>query len=274
MTLPSPRPRIELPSALQAFDRFLSDTGSRRPSVFLDYDGVLTPIVARPDLAIMSAATRAVLEDLASRTEVAIISGRDTADVRERVGLDGVWYAGSHGFDIVGPDGAPADGASLGAFERYVPALKAATDRIETEVAGMPGVLVEPKRFAVAVHFREAEDGAESVIARLVREIGAADDRLVVTTGKKIYELRPAVEWDKGRALEWLIQRLEIDLETSIPIYLGDDVTDEDAFAALIGTGIGIIVGRDGEPSRASYALENPDEVRTLLASLGGQIGP
>jgi trehalose-phosphatase len=263
-----------LPSVLGAFDRFLIDTGSRRPSVFLDYDGVLTPIVSHPDLAIMSAATRRVLEDLATRTDVAVISGRDTADVRAKVGLDGVWYAGSHGFDIVGPDGAPADAESLGRFERYVPALTAAADRIETEVSGLPGVHVEPKRYAVAVHFREAEAGAESIIERLVRDIGDADEHLVVTTGKKIFELRPAVEWDKGRALDWLIQRLEIDLERSIPIYLGDDVTDEDAFAALIGTGIGIVVGRDGEPSRASYALEDPDEVRRLLARLAGEIGP
>ncbi len=242
--------------------------------MFLDYDGVLTPIVSHPDLATLSIATREVLEDLATKTEVAIISGRDTTDVREKVGLNGVWYAGSHGFDIVGPDGAPADTETLGRFEQYVPALEAATDMIVTAVTGMPGVHVEPKRFAVAVHFREAEDGAESIIEGLVREIGDSDVRLVVTTGKKIFELRPAVEWDKGKALEWLIQRLEIDLESSIPIYLGDDVTDEDAFAVLIGSGIGIVVGRDGEPSRASYALEDTDEVRRLLARLAAEIEP
>ena len=274
MTLLGPRPRTDLPSALQDFDRFLSDSGSRRPAMFLDYDGVLTPIVAHPDLAILSPETRAVLEDLASKTEIAVISGRDTADVMDKVGLRGVWYAGSHGFDIVGPDGTPADTETQDRFERFVPALTAAADQIATQVAGMRGVHLEPKRFAVAVHFREADEGAESTIERLVREIGEADAHLVVTTGKKIYELRPAVEWDKGKALEWLIQRLEIDLESSIPVYLGDDVTDEDAFAAIADTGIGIVVGRDGEPTRAAYALENSDEVRTLLARLVGEIEP
>ncbi len=86
-----------------------------------------------------------------------------------------------------------------------------------------------------------------------------------MTIGKKIFEL-PAVDWNKCKALEWLIDRLDIDLEKSIPYYLGDDVTDEDAFVVLVGRGVGVVVGRDGEPSQATYALEDPDEVSTRPA--------
>ena len=147
-----------------------------------------------------------------------------------------------------------------------------AADELERQVAEMAGVHVERKRFAVAVHFREAIDDVEPVIERLVTDIEARDERLRVTTGKKIFELRPSVEWDKGRALEWLMDRLELDLDTTTPLYLGDDVTDEDAFAVLVGRGVGIVVGREDEPTLAAYALEDPDEVRELLSRLAGSI--
>jgi trehalose-phosphatase len=268
------RPRSQLPSALGAFDRLADAIDGRRPAVFLDYDGVLTPIVSHPDLALMPEDTRSVVERLAAITEVAVISGRDTADVRGKVGLDDVWYAGSHGFDIVGPHGTSIGDGALDRFEQYIPKLVEAADEIEREVAGIPGAHVERKRFAVAVHFREAADEAEGVVERLVRDIGSRADGLRVTTGKKIFELRPSVEWDKGKALEWLMDRLGLDLESTIPIYLGDDVTDEDAFAVLVTRGLGIVVGRDGEPTRAVYALDDPDEVRELLARLAGAIEP
>ena len=266
--------RSHLPSALDQFERLIAETGGRRPAVFLDYDGVLTPIVDHPDLAILSEAMRSVVAQLAESTDVAVISGRDTADVKAKVALDGVWYAGSHGFDIVGPDGHRPGDSSLDRFEQYIEPLEAAADRIESALLGLDGAHVERKRFAVAVHFRQAPETAETVIADLVSEITEEDDRLQMTTGKKIFELRPAVEWDKGKALEWLIPRLGIDLDGSVPFYLGDDVTDEDAFAVLVDTGIGIVVGLDGEPSLASYVLDDPDEVRMLLAKLADSISP
>jgi trehalose-phosphatase len=266
------QPRAQLPSALGAFEQLTKAIGGRRPAVFLDYDGVLTPIVSHPDLALMPEDARAVVRRLASITQVAVISGRDTADVRDKVALDGVWYAGSHGFDIVGPHGTTSGDGALDRFEQYIPPLIEAADEIDRQVSAMPGVHVERKRFAVAVHFREAADDAEDTIERVVREIGAREERLRVTTGKKIFELRPSVEWDKGKALEWLMGRLGLDLETIIPLYLGDDVTDEDAFAVLVGRGLGIVVGRDGAPTLAEYALEDPDEVHELLARLAGAI--
>lgn len=264
------RPRSALPSALDSFDQLIESIDGHRPVVFLDYDGVLTPIVSHPDLALMREDTRAVARRLASITQVAVISGRDTADVRSKIGLDGVWYAGSHGFDIVGPHGSASGDDMLDRFDRYIPLLIDAADEIDRRVAGMPGVHVERKRFAVAVHFRQAADDAETAIERIVRDIAARDERLRVTTGKKIFELRPAVEWDKGKALDWLMDRLDLDLQATTPLYLGDDVTDEDAFAVLADRGLGIVVGRDGEPTLARYALEDPGQVREFLARLAG----
>jgi trehalose 6-phosphate phosphatase len=89
-----------------------------------------------------------------------------------------------------------------------------------------------------------------------------------VATGKKIFEFRPDFDWDKGRAIRWLIGELGLNRSTATPIYLGDDTTDEDAFRAIRKRGIGIVVGREGEPSLARYALENTGEVTSFLAKI------
>lgn len=266
------RSRSDLPSAIDAFEDLSASIGNRRLAVFLDYDGVLTPIVSRPELALMPEDARSAVERLAALTDVAVISGRDTADVREKVAVDEVWYAGSHGFDIVGPHGVGSGDGDLDRFEQHIPTLVAAADEIDRQVIDMPGVHVERKRFAVAVHFREADEDAEPAVAHIVEKIGEREEQLRVTTGKKIFELRPDVEWDKGKALQWLMDRLGLDFDTTTPLYLGDDVTDEDAFAVLVEQGVGIVVGREGEPTRAAYALEDPDEVRQLLTRLANLI--
>ncbi|MGH8721137.1 MAG: trehalose-phosphatase, partial [Burkholderiales bacterium] len=114
-------------------DSILRAAAGRRLAVFLDYDGTLTPIVERPEDAVLAAQTRAVLRALGQRHAVAIVSGRDLADVRARVGLEGLHYAGSHGFDIAGPRGSHAHEAALGA----APHLAAAADEVERDSAGL-----------------------------------------------------------------------------------------------------------------------------------------
>jgi trehalose-phosphatase len=86
--------------------------------------------------------------------------------------------------------------------------------------------------------------------------------------GKKVFELQPRIDWDKGKAVLWLLQALDLNTTAVLPLYLGDDVTDEDAFKALDGLGIGIVVGEDARPSIARYALKNPHEVHDFLRSL------
>ncbi len=234
--------------------------------MFLDYDGTLTPIVDHPDLAVLSDEGRAVVERLASIVPVAVISGRDTADVREKVSVDGLVYAGSHGFDIQGLDGGDDD-----RFGAYLEPLANASDELSAALSGIGGAHVERKRFAVAVHFRQvgsAED--EERVGEVFRRVAAAYPRLRATGGKKIFELRPDVPWDKGRALEHVLERMGLAVGDVVPMYLGDDVTDEDAFRVLADTGIGIVVGRDGEPSLAHYALEDPGETHRFLTRLAG----
>ena len=239
----------------------LDAAGGRRLALFLDYDGTLTPIVERPEDAVLSAEMRAVLRRLAQRHTVAVVSGRDLEDVRARVGIDGIHYAGSHGFDIAGPKGSHQHEAARAAAAR----LAAAAHDIDRDTARLEGVQVERKRFAVAVHFRRAPQQRDAV-ERAVDGALARHAGLRKTGGKMIFELRPDVDWDKGRAVLWLIE--ELGLADAIPVYIGDDVTDEDAFRALAGRGLGVAVQETPQPTAAGYTLRDPDQVRALLAGL------
>jgi trehalose 6-phosphate phosphatase len=240
----------------------LAAAAGRRLALFLDYDGTLTPIVERPEDAVLAPQTRAVLRRLAARHAVAIVSGRDLQDVRDRVGIDGLCYAGSHGFDIAGPRGAHQHDAARAA----APQLAAAAGELERDTGQIAGVQIERKRFAIAVHFRRARDEDRAAVERVVDRALARHAGLRKTGGKKIFELRPDVDWDKGRAVLWLIGALG--LGDALPVYIGDDLTDEDAFRALAGRGIGIAVQETPQPTAAQYTLRDPEEVRALLAGL------
>jgi alpha,alpha-trehalase len=239
------------------------------PVVFLDYDGTLTPIVDDPDEAVLDEAVRGAIRRLRSRCPVAVVSGRDLEDVRSRVGVDGVHYAGSHGFDIV-----EADGTRHRRATEYLPALRRSQEALERRLRDIEGAWVERKRFAIAVHFRTlADPGDEHRVESVVDEVAGSEERLEKTGGKKIFELRPAMDWDKGRAVVWMLDTL-VDSGAPLPLDIGDDVTDEDAFRALGDRGVGIVVmGEDERETVADYRLADTTEVRRFLDALG-QMAP
>jgi alpha,alpha-trehalase len=239
--------------------------GRRKPAVFLDYDGTLTPIVSHPDQAELSAEARDAVARLARVAPVAVISGRDRRDVAARVGLESLVYAGSHGFDIAGPGGALQYEVGGG----YSAVIEQAARELRRRLATIDGAIVEAKKYSVAVHYRlVAPDEAPEVTA-IVDEVGRRfAEELTRTTGKKVFELRPRVDWDKGRALIWLLQALHHEGPDVVPIYAGDDVTDEDAFGAIEERGIGVLVAREPRPTRATFRLRDSDEVRRFLVWL------
>ncbi len=255
-------------NALQDFSDIRRRLTGKRPVVFLDYDGTLTPIVARPDLAVLSDRMRAELAELAAMCTVAVVSGRDLADIRRLVGLDGLIYAGSHGFDITGPDGLHIQHEQGAAF---IEAVREAAERLRPATAGIQGALVEPKRFAVAVHYRQVADADVAQVEAAVDAVLAQLPTLRKTHGKKVFELRPRFDWDKGKAVLWLLQALKLDGPNVLPFYIGDDLTDEDAFAALGEAGVTIFVGHP-EHTAARYVLEDPEEVGAFLTKLAGAL--
>jgi trehalose-phosphatase len=257
------RPMAELPSALDDFDDIADAVRGRPLATFIDFDGTLSAIVEDPDAAVLPEATRGVLERLAELGTVAIVSGRGLEDVRRRAEVPGVLLVGSHGFEILAPSGRRIEQPeALG----QLPKLDAAFRELEPALAPISGVRVERKRFAIAAHYRRnAAAGPE--VERAVRAVAGRHPGLSVSGGKKVFELRPAMDWDKGAAVRWLLK--ELGHEDAVPLYVGDDVTDEDAFRALGDRGIGIVVlGEADRPTWAGYSLAGPDEVRSFLARL------
>jgi alpha,alpha-trehalase len=255
------RSTADLPSALDHRDEILP-SGGQRFAVFLDYDGTLTPIVAHPEDAVLSKQMRGIVGRLAQSCPVFVISGRDLSDVRERVGLAEIIYAGSHGFDILGPDGLRQENP---AAQPCLPALDEAEAVLRADTADIAGAQIERKKYSIAVHFRNADESRVPELEAMVDATIQRHPDLRKRRGKKVLELQPHIDWHKGRAVSWLLQTLGLDPSEVLPIYIGDDLTDEDAFVALHERGVGIVVRDAPRPTAARYALEDPAEVGSFL---------
>ncbi|MGV9611679.1 trehalose-phosphatase [Nocardia xishanensis] len=254
----------ELPDAIERWTSITGRLGIEKPAVLLDFDGTLAEIVTDPAAARPVDGVAAVLAELAALCPVAVVSGRDLTDLRDRVGVDGIWYAGSHGFDLMAPDGARHVHDAVPGAEQQ---LARAADELRRRLGDVAGALVEHKRFAVAVHHRNVAAGEVARVVAAVHDVGHAAG-LRVTSGRRVTELRPDVDWDKGAALRWILRHVDLRV---LPIYLGDDLTDEDAFDAVESDGIGIVVRHSETGDRhtaAGFAVSGPREVREFLQRL------
>ena len=265
-----------MPKLLSALDQWgqISDEVTiqlrgKRLTVFLDYDGTLTPIVARQELATLAEEIRETVRSLAELCPVAIVSGRDRFDVQQLVHIDSLIYAGSHGFDIAGPAGKAIR------FEQgcgFLTTLDQAEKALSDALSGVVGARIECKKFSIAVHFRGVAQRDEERVERIVDGVLARHTYLRKGLGKKVFELRPDIDWHKGKAVLWLLDALSLNTNDVVPVYIGDDVTDEDAFLALASQtthGIGIVVTETPRPTAARHRLKNIDEVQRFLGQLG-----
>lgn len=264
---PRIRNALNLPSALSHLP--VRSLPEKRPVVFLDYDGTLTPIVSRPELATLAPDMRHTLAALAERCPVAVVSGRDRADIQTLVQLDSVYYAGSHGFDIAGPHQVHMQHAEGLAF---LPLLDAVETHLQHQLRPIPGALVERKKFTIAVHFRNVAPEQVGYIETLVDTVLKDHSQLRKGLGKKVFELQPRLDWHKGKAVLWLLDTLALRTSDVVPIYIGDDITDEDAFHTLAGHGLTIVVADTPRRTAARYALQNPVQVQALLQRLAASL--
>lgn len=253
-----------IPSALESeeLDRLLA---SRKLSVFLDYDGTLTEIVQEPSMALLSEETRNVLRKLSSLCPVAVISGRDVEDVKRLVEIERIVYSGSHGFDIITTDGTRKENSE---WLQFLPYIDQAEKELRAATEEIPGVIIERKRFAISVHYRKVDPENVPLVEKRFNKIASDIPMLRTAGGKKIFELLPNVEWNKGRALLLLLKTLRLEESDSLPIFIGDDITDEDAFKVIGRIGLGIFVGQLDRSTFAQYSLRNPKEVRGFLQRL------
>jgi trehalose 6-phosphate phosphatase len=261
-----------LPHALADGEQLARRLAGRRPAVFLDYDGTLTPIVDRPEDALISASMREAVLALAARCTVCVVSGRDRRVVQQLMGVYDLVVAGSHGFDIWSPDTGTVEREEGAGFEEL---LGRVTARLREEVGSIDGALIEPKRSSVALHYRLVGEAERARIAVVVDALLADHPgELKVTPGKMVYEVQPGLDWDKGKAVLYLLEVLGLDGDDVIPLYLGDDITDEHAFEALGSRGVGILVGDAGDPelsarsTAAAFRLRSPEEVERFLHGL------
>lgn len=231
--------------------------------LFLDYDGTLTPIVKTPDDAVLDPAVKCLLKRLSSTKgcRLAIVSGRALPDIKKRVGLRNAIYCGNHGLEICGPglNLAPPVGSD------YVRMLKKIGNNLIASLSAIKGAYVENKRFTLSVHYRVVSREQVPLLKSIFHKnviVPAMKDRLRIHNGKKVLEIRPAVSWNKGSVVLWLLGRQRG--KNVFPIYIGDDATDEDAFRVIGDTGLSVLVGKP-RSSHAAYYLKDTDEVTTLL---------
>jgi trehalose-phosphatase len=211
------------------------------------------------------------LEKLARkrRLTLAIISGRALMDIKEKVDISGIVYAGNHGLEIEGPKFRFACPLP----KEFKPILRQMRNELSQALGAIKGVLVEDKGLSLSVHYRQVADDRSQEVRNIFERVtgdAAASGKIRVTSGKKVYEIRPAVAWDKGKVVKILMEKSGGRKDTPLPVYLGDDLTDEDAFKFIedYGRGISIFVGAGGPPSSARYFLQSPDEVARFLGLL------
>jgi trehalose 6-phosphate phosphatase len=220
-------------------------------AVLLDVDGTLAPIVARPEDAVVPDETRGLVEQLVARYAlVAAISGRAGEDAAAMVGVDGVVYVGEHGLEL---DPRAAE---------WAPAIEEFADSVEWPA--------ELKRLSASFHFRAAEDEPAAVT-----ELRRVADRAVAAGlrprwGRKVLEIRPPVDADKGTAVRALLE--ERDLRRAM--YAGDDTTDLDAFRGLDGLDLAVrvaVVSNEGPTDlgeAADIVVGDPHALAGLLRGL------
>ncbi|XP_077235461.1 putative trehalose-phosphate phosphatase F [Tasmannia lanceolata] len=279
---------LNYPSALTSFEKITNFAKGKRVALFLDYDGTLSPIVDDPDRAFMSNAMRAAVRNAAMYFSTAIISGRCRDKVYEFVGLTELYYAGSHGMDIMGPvthtvsvddhsnciRSTDKQGKEVNLYQpakEFLPMIDEVFRTLVENTKGFEGARVENNKFCVSVHYRLVDEKYWATIAQCVDDILKGYPRLRLTYGRKVLEIRPVINWDKGKAVEFLLKSLGLgNSEDVLPIYVGDDRTDEDAFKVLEegNRGYGILVSSVPKETNAFYSLRDPSEVMKFLKYL------
>lgn len=250
--------------ATYAFRRRIetSNLGKKKVFLFSDFDGTLTPICEDPAKCFLSFEIKTLLKRLinSGKFNLCILSGRKLDDLKKRINLKKIYYGGNHGLVITGPGIRFLHPEA----KRKILLLICIREQLKKEVKKFEGVWIEDKKFSISLHYRNAKRKDIPLIKRLFyKTFNKFIERgeISVIKGKKVIEIIPTTSWDKGKAVVWILNRFK---ERFLPIYIGDDKTDEKAFDVLYRMGITICVGRS-KNTKAKYYLKNQKEVVRLL---------
>jgi trehalose 6-phosphate phosphatase len=270
---------IQLRHLLQCWNELVDQINeATQILLFLDYDGTLTPIVARPEMAVLSSQARTTLKQISvhSLFRLAIISGRSLSEIKAMIGLENIAYAGNHGLEIECPAHYCQEHSPRRAVfihpeaKEFQPRLERLEHRLRKTLAGIDGVFIQNKGLTLSIHYRLARQTELRIIRQVSLEAIAnehARDKLEVAEGKKVLEVKPPIEWNKGKAIEWLMEIYAT--PGSLRIFAGDDVTDEDGFEVLrkVG-GVSVLIGGEDSSSAANYYLDSPEQLYHWLKRL------
>ncbi|MDD2715045.1 MAG: trehalose-phosphatase [Candidatus Wallbacteria bacterium] len=237
---------------------FASILADKRKFVFfLDYDGTLSPIETKPP-AMIQPLMKQVLEVIMKDFQVIILSGRSQEDLRNLIGIENLFYAGNYGIELSGPQGFSRVNQ---AAEKIIPWTSGMLFSLRQKLGNIPDLVIEDRIYDIVLHYGSVAD--EAVRNKIVEVMHAASNHLLLF-GSTSGEILPE-EWDKGKAVTWLMDIFGFSEETNACIFIGDGLADEPAFEAVAGIGYGILVAENDRPTKAGYRLSSPDEVRCFL---------
>lgn len=235
--------------------------------LLLDYDGTLTPIAGTPEEAVLSGAMRQLLKKLAKhkKIHVGIVSGRGLENIKKLVRIPGLIYVGNHGFEA---EGVEYEASGLNPAEMR-PIIKELCREISRKLEDVKGALIEDKGLSASVHYRLVAKEEIGAVRERVAEVVVLHPRVRLAEGRKVLEIRPNIDWDKGRMAALILEKFshEYPGENILPIYIGDDATDEDAFEAF-KEGITVRVSKRDIETKAKFVLKDTDEVEDLLRAI------
>ncbi|MEW6557352.1 MAG: trehalose-phosphatase [Elusimicrobiota bacterium] len=241
---------------------------------FFDYDGTLTPIVKKPEYAKLDSQIKWLLKKLSEKYTVAIISGRPLYDIKKQVGLKNIIYSGNHGFEIETQINTDKKHRFTQIFihpeaQKIKPIIQRIRPVLEKKIKNIKGAFVENKGLILSIHWRLVDKRYIPKLFVIIREVIRTNSRVVLTKGKKVWEIRPNINWDKGKAVRFILSLFPLP-SSLFPVYIGDDTTDEDAFK-MLKNGITVRIGKLTK-SNANYYLKNQSEIIKFLKTLSPEL--
>jgi len=256
------------------WDSILRRIGKSNVFIFLDFDGTLAPIASAPEKAVLPVAVRKLLRKASKnpRIRLAIISGRQLEDIKNKIRIKNIIYSGNHGLQLEGPK------IKFNPFvpSRYQRLLGKIKCDLRKKTAPIKGVYIEDKGPVLSLHYRLVDKNEIPVVKTIFLETVITHSvarRIKTTQGKMVFEVRPPLEWDKGKIVSWLLARRIFAVEPAkvIALYIGDDTTDEDAFRQIRNKGLAVVVGRPRK-SLAQYYVKDHNDVRKFLERIVKQL--
>ena len=246
-----------------SFQKFMDSIGQHQV-LFFDFDGTLVELASTPDKVKVEPITKYILENLAKIFPVGIISGRCLSELQNIVAIDGVFYSGNHGVEVEGP-GLSFIEPNTSKYRHLILNL---LEELKIKLSSY-NPLIEDKKYAIGIHYRTIDplrvNDFLSEVTKIL-EIPLKKNEIKILNGKKVIEVKPPVEWNKGNSVKIILKHLKNDYA---PFYFGDDLTDEFAFDTVNElNGTSVLIGKGKSPTKAKFVLDSSHELIGILAQI------